>query len=97
MQIFFTKRAETNYRDIKEYLTRKWGNAVTDVFEQKTADFLIFLLKNFPELGTEEVPEKQIRAFQLTKQTRVFYRLKKDKIIILMFFDVRQDPQKRPQ
>ena len=96
MQIFFTKRAENNYRNIKEYLTKEWGNAVTDVFEQRTADFLR-LLKDFPELGTEEVSEKQIRGFQLTKQTRVFYRLKKDRIIILMFFDVRQEPDKKPR
>jgi plasmid stabilization system protein ParE len=93
MHIFFTKRAETNYRDIKEYLTKTWGDVVTDVFEQKVSDFLT-LLKDFPELGTEEVAEKQIRAFQLTRHTRVFYRLKKEKIIILMFFDVRQDPKK---
>jgi plasmid stabilization system protein ParE len=53
------------------------------------------LLEDFPEIGAVEVVEKQIRGFQLTKQTMVFYRTKGEKIIILTFFDVRQDPRKK--
>jgi hypothetical protein len=59
-------------------------------------DFLD-IVENFPDLGVVEVPEKQIRGFQLTKQTRIFYRIKKDRIVILTFFDVRQNPKKKPR
>ena len=96
MKIFFTKRAEKNYRSIKEYITNEWGEPVADAFEQKTVDFLD-ILEDFPEIGVVEVIEKQIRGFQLTKQTRVFYRIRGERIIILTFFDVRQDPKKKPQ
>jgi plasmid stabilization system protein ParE len=58
-------------------------------------DFLD-ILEDFPEIGTTELAEKKIRGFQLTKQTRIFYRLKDDKIIILSFFDVRQNPGRKP-
>lgn len=40
-----------------------------------------------------QVEEKEIRGFQITPQTRILYRLKGDKIIILSFFDVRQSPK----
>ena len=94
MKIFLTKRAEKNYRSIKEYIRNEWGEKIAGAFEQKTIAFLD-LLEDFPEIGAVEVVEKQIRGFQLTKQTRVFYRTKGKKIIILTFFDVRQDPRKK--
>ena len=96
MRISLTKRAEKNYRSIKDYITNEWGERVAEAFEQKTVDFLD-LLEDFPEIGVVEVIEKQIRGFQLTKQTRVFYRVNGERIIILAFFDVRQDPKKKPR
>ena len=96
MRIFLTKRAENNYRSIKKYITEEWGERVAQAFEQKTVDFLD-LLEDFPEIGVVEMVDKQIHGFQLTKQTRVFYRIKNDRIIILAFFDVRQNPKKKPR
>lgn len=37
----------------------------------------------------------EIRGFQLTKQIRILYRVKQDQLIILAFFDVRQNPEKK--
>jgi plasmid stabilization system protein ParE len=96
MRISLTKRAEKSYRSIKDYITTEWGERVADAFEQKMYDFLD-LLEAFPEIGVVEVPEKKIRSFQVTKKTRVFYRIKGERIIILVFFDVRQDPKKKPR
>ena len=95
MKIYLTKRAEKNYHSIKKHIVREWGKTVAEAFEQKVVDFLD-LLEDFPEMGVAEVPEKQIRGFQLTKQTRIFYRIKNDRILILTFFDVRQNPSKKP-
>lgn len=36
-----------------------------------------------------------IRGFQLSRKTRMLYRIRDNKIIILSFFDVRQDPKKK--
>jgi plasmid stabilization system protein ParE len=72
------------------------GRKSSRSFEQRTVDFLD-LLEQFPEMGAVEVIEKQIRGFQLTKQTRVFYRIKGERIIILTFFGVRKDPNKKPK
>ncbi len=94
MKIVLTARASQHFSSIKNYLAKEWGEKVAEAFEQKTID-LFGLLKLFPEMGTIEVGEKQIYGFQLTKQTRIFYRIKGDQIIILAFFDVRQNPERR--
>lgn len=96
MKISLSQRAVKNYRLIKDYITNEWGERVAEAFEQKTADFLD-LLEDFPEIGTVEAIDKKIRGFQLTKQTKIFYRIKDERIIILTFFDVRQNPKKKPR
>ncbi len=96
MIVFLTKRAEKNFQTINNYISKEWGLKVAEAFEQKIIDFLE-LLKEFPKLGSIEVPDKLIFGFQLTKHTKVFYRIKKNRIIILSFFDVRQDPKKKPK
>lgn len=95
MIIKISKRAEKSFRSIKDFITEKWGASVADTFEQRTIKFLD-LLEEFPEIGTLELPDKNLYGFQLTKQTKVFYRIKSSTIIIIVFFDVRQNPQKRP-
>jgi plasmid stabilization system protein ParE len=94
MKIYFTKRAENNYRLIKSYISKEWGERVAEVFEQKTNDFLD-LLENFSEIAVVEVIEKQIRGFRLTKQITVFYRIKANRILILTCFDTRHNPKKK--
>jgi plasmid stabilization system protein ParE len=96
MIIFLTKNARKNYQSIIFILKREWGNKVAKEFEYITGDFLS-LLANYPQIGVVEVREKEIRSFQLTRQIRIFYRIKPDRIIILSFFDVRQNPIKKPK
>ena len=96
MTIKVSKRAEKSFRSIKDFINEKWGELVADAFEQKIINFLD-LLEEFPEIGTLEFPEKRLYGFQLTKQTRVFYRINANRIIIIVFFDVRQNPKKRPR
>ena len=92
MKVFLTRRAERNYNSIKDYISQQWGDNTAFQFAQKT-DELFQLLQNFPEMGPIE--KDDIRGFQLSRQTRILYRIRKDKIIILSFFDVRQNPKER--
>jgi plasmid stabilization system protein ParE len=41
MKIFLTKRAEKNYRAIKQYILEEWGEPVAKAFEQRPLIFLI--------------------------------------------------------
>lgn len=89
MQIKVTPKAEKDFHRIIEYLEQKWGKKAVEGFIQKTNDILN-LLKSYPLMGQKEF--KDIRGFQLSPQTRILYRIVEEKLIILAFFDVRQNP-----
>lgn len=92
MQVFVTPRAERNFDSIVDYIYDKWGEATAREFVQKT-DEIFKLLRNFPSIG--QIEKGDIRGMQLSPQTRILYRVRDEKIIILAFFDVRQDPNKK--
>ena len=91
MNVLVSKRANDDFNRILAYLEYRWGRVSVEKFKSITNDFLD-ILESFPEIGSLEFPEKNIRGFQLTPQTRVFYSIKKKHILILEFFEVRQDP-----
>lgn len=94
MKIFVSKRADRDFQNILEYLEYRWGASSVEKFKSLTNDFLD-ILESFPEIGSMELPEKKIRGFQLTRQTRVFYTIKPKFILILAFYDVRQNPKSK--
>ena len=96
MRIFWSKRSQSRFQEINTYISIEFGELPSKKFRNKVFDFLE-LLERFPELGTLEVAEKNIRGFQISKQTRIFYRINKDHISLLTFFDSRQDPTKKPR
>jgi plasmid stabilization system protein ParE len=92
MQVFVTPRAERNFTSIVGYIAQLWGERTAKEFIQKT-DEIFKLLKNYPLMG--QVEKNDIRGFQLSPQTRILYRIRDNRIIILSFFDVRQSPKKK--
>lgn len=92
MQVYVTPRAERNFDSILDYLNEKWGEKTAKEFILKV-DEIFKLLKNYPQMG--QVEKNDIRGFQLSRQTRILYRVRNNKIVILSFFDVRQDPMKK--
>lgn len=92
MQVFVTPRAEQNFDSIVDYISNKWGEATARQFVQKT-DEIFKLLKNYPLIG--QVEKGDIRGLQLSPQTRILYRIREERIIVLAFFDVRQNPKKK--
>ena len=94
LNISWTKRASTNFDKIIEYLEIEWGEQVTRRFIKEVYDFLE-VLAEFPEIGSFENKESNIRGFTLIKQVSVFYRISSKKIIILGLFDNRQNPSKK--
>ena len=95
MNIYWTRKSKTRFQSIDSYIHSEFGKSSSTKFRNKVLNFLD-LLSKFPELGTVEVVDKQIYGFQISRQTRIFYRIKKDRIVLLTFFDSRQNPDKRP-
>ncbi len=94
LEIYWTKRADKKFDKILEYLMLEWGENVTKAFVRKTYDFLD-ILSEFPDIGSIENKENGIRGFTIIKQVNIFYKVKGDKIILLNFFDNRQNPHNR--
>lgn len=88
-EVVWTKRADTKFTKILEYLNEVWGQKVTEAFIQRTYDFLDILI-DFPEIGVIQNATRNIRGFALTKHITVFYRIDNQNIILLNFFDNRQ-------
>jgi plasmid stabilization system protein ParE len=96
MKIFWTNKAQTRFQEIITYISTEFGEKSSVNFKDKVFDFLE-LLERFPQLGTLEVADKSIYGFQISKQTKIFYRINKDHISLLTLFDTRQDPKTKPK
>ena len=94
LEIKWSKKADQKFDKILEYLILNWGENVTKNFVKKVYDFLD-ILAEYPEIRSIENKEKGIRGFTIVKQVNIFYRIKDQNIILLDFFDKRQDPKKK--
>jgi plasmid stabilization system protein ParE len=92
--IVWNRRASDSFNAIIQYLENEWGGNVTRDFVNRTYHILGLLATN-PEMGSIEHHEKQIRGFVITKHNTLFYRTEDTRLILLHFFDNRQDPKKK--
>ena len=95
MKILWTISAQKSFDQIIEFLQEEWSLNSAIKFVQKTNN-LIETLKEQPKIGRPEKVKNDLRSFVLSRQTTVFYRIKSIVVIILLkFFDTRQNPLKR--
>ena len=94
LEVFWTKQADRKFDKITAYLSLQWNEQVTGTFVKKVYSFLD-ILSEFPEIRTIENQEKGISGFTIAKQINVFYLVRDGKIILLDFFDNRQNPEKK--
>ena len=91
LKVKWSKYADQSFDRILDYLQAEWGDNVTRAFVRRTYEFLD-LLAEFPEIGTVENQERQIRGFVLIKHITIFYIRKSDSVILLNFYDNRHKP-----
>lgn len=93
-EVAFTKRAEKDFELISNYIEMQFGSNAAIRFKTLVIEFAA-ILQTFPEIGSLEVEEKNIRGSVIHQRLKVFYRIKNSRIIILRLFDTRQHPDKR--
>ena len=91
LEIKWSGKAEKRLDEIVEILKVKWGNRPTNTFVRKVFE-LVNLLSVFPEMGTMEHAALNIRAFVIVRQITLFYQVRENEIVLLNFYDNRQDP-----
>lgn len=93
-KVVWTVRASKKLDAIVDYLETDWNERVVRAFVQNTQSILDLLAEN-PKIGTVENSSKAIYGFRLTKHNRLFYRVEKDRLLVLNIFDSRQHPKKK--
>jgi len=94
LKIVWSKRAILKFDQIVTYIFNEWGENASKEFIGKVFEFLD-TLSDFPEIGSLENKEKNIRGFTIVKQVNLYYRIKEDNIMLIIFFDNRQNPKKK--
>lgn len=94
MRIIFSKVANHSYESIIEFLAETWTEKEIGVFIDE-AEKVVGKLKD-GKFKLYQKYSKDIRSALIGKKhVRMFFRKENnDKIKVLLFFDMRQDPQK---
>lgn len=85
---FWTADAEDPFAGIIDHLSREWGRNVALAFHAEV-ERTIQLLLDMPGGGILEVADFGIRSIPVAKQVRLFYRFDGERLIPLVFLDVR--------
>jgi len=94
-RIIILKRADKKIKEVYSYLVENWSEKVADHFFEKfdkTAD----LISRYPEIGHPLLKKHGVRRILITKHNCLYYRVKKDSIIIINMLDTRRDPKTNP-
>jgi plasmid stabilization system protein ParE len=88
-----TKEFVKNVTTVLEYLEKKWGMRSAQKFQTILDTKLERLSKDLTS-GTETVKNKQIRKLSITSHNKIYYKVVKDKIIILTLFENKMNPKR---
>ncbi len=89
--LFWSKRADDDLDDIIKYLETHFSDLEISNFFKILEDQLIRVKEN-PDSFVKH--SKNIRKILITKQTTLYFIVKKKQITIIRLFDQRQDPNK---
>jgi plasmid stabilization system protein ParE len=94
-KIIYKKRFQTKLFKLLDYLKKEWGDNVSDNFIYRLQSRLRTLSQQ-PYIGASSTVIKSVRSILITKQNRLYYRIKDDIIEVLNMYDTRINPKKNP-
>jgi plasmid stabilization system protein ParE len=92
-EILWTKEALSNLEGILDYLQTKWTQREVNNFKNKLSS-LINLIGQRPLLFPKSSYREDLHKAVLSKQTSIFYLVKKNQIHLVFIFDNRMDTKK---
>ena len=93
MKVFWTNRAKISYYKNIEYLAEEWGNRVIQNFINDV-DKTINTIVNNNEVGLVLAENINYRKYQITRQIALIYKVEKGVLLIVMFWNGKQNPKK---
>ena len=92
-KIFWLQSSKDKLKSNYEFILLNWNKKIANDFINKLNNKLRFLA-HFPNLGQRSQKKKDVRRYVISEQVSLYYKIDKRKIIILTFFDNRQNPDK---
>lgn len=89
-EVEWTNRSLLNAISIKKYLIRKFGLKESVIFEDLLKEFER-TVSNFPTLYPESNSQKLLRRAVIHKNTTVYYKFTKNKVVVIALKDNRQE------
>ena len=95
MKITWSAQAKRDYYKILEYLHENWGINEVKSYIDKTEEVLK-VIREQPQAFIESTKRKNVRKGFVTRHNSLFYKVKtqKKEIVLLTFWDNRQNPAK---
>jgi plasmid stabilization system protein ParE len=94
-RVIILKRTEQKVRKVYAYLFDNWNEKIADEFYEKF-EKTIHLIAIHPRIGRPSAKRPQVRRKLITKHNCVYYRIKKNAVIIINMLDTRQNPKNNP-
>jgi len=90
-EVFISDRANETFDYIRDQLEIKWNDKVVIEFEEKVVRILE-LIKSSPFMFKGLSHNENIRKALIHRNCSMFYEIKGHAVLILFFWDNRQDP-----
>jgi plasmid stabilization system protein ParE len=94
-QIIWTPKADKTFDRITTYLQKKASLPICEKFVEAVYHKIDVIIEH-PEIGRPTLVSDSIRFINVDKHHQIFYRFDGSILLLLAFFDTRQDPKKRP-
>ncbi len=91
LSIVFAPAARTGLVRITKFIKQRWGKNSSDKFKEQV-DKTLNNVSQQPYMFKASTLTHEIRKGIVSKQTSFFYKVHKDRIEILFFWDNRQQP-----
>lgn len=92
-EIIWTENAREDLKNIFTYLQQEWSSRIAENFLVECYS-KIDLIAHFPYIGVQSEKINSVRRILVTKHNALFYKVERKNIILLDFFDTRQQPDK---
>ncbi|MDR6784615.1 plasmid stabilization system protein ParE [Pedobacter africanus] len=90
-EILISETAVETFNAIQDQIFQRLGNKAVEEFEKNTLKVLE-LIQHSPFMFKETVLDSNIRKGLIKKRSSIFYEVKSNTIVVLFFWDNRQEP-----
>lgn len=94
-KIKWNNAANKTFDEVTEYLQENFSTLAAQNFANNVYDKIDMLVKGLT-VGRKSPKAKSVMILRIDKHRQMFYRMSGTSLIIIDFWDTRQDPKKRP-